>query len=136
MRRELKQRAQHPDESLLEFVRAKQELLGLAEPSAPNAERVERVIRQLHPTFSAYLRGSRFRDQNDLTSKARRIEGDNLAARAYRPRPPATAAIEPRCARNGVEVSRNRRHEAAHYADERSRNSYGISERALDPGSY
>lgn len=98
MRRELEQRTQHPDESLLEFVRAMQELFELAEPSAPNAERVERVIRQSHPTFAAYLRGGRFRDLNELASEARRIQGDILAARAYRPPPPASAALEPRCA--------------------------------------
>lgn len=136
MRRELEQRTQHPDESLLEFVRAMQELFELAEPSAPNAERVERVIRQSHPTFAAYLRGSRFRDLNELASEARRIQGDILAARAYRPPPPASTALEPRCAWNGDAASRNRRHEAAHYANERSRNTYDISDRALDPYSY
>lgn len=102
MRRELEQRTQHPDESLLEFVRAMQELFELAEPSAPNAERVERVIRQSHPTFAAYLRGSRFRDLNELASEARRLQGDILAARAYRPPPPASAALEPRCAWSGT----------------------------------
>ena len=136
MRRELEQRTQHPDESLLEFVRAMQELFELAEPSEPNAERVERVIRQSHPTFAAYLRGSRFRDLNELASEARRIQGDILAARAYRPPPPASTALEPRCAWNGDAASRNRRHEAAHYANEQSRNTYDISDRALDPYSY
>ncbi|KAG0415822.1 hypothetical protein HPB47_007003 [Ixodes persulcatus] len=96
MRRELEQRTQHPDESPLEFVRAMQELFELAEPSAPHAERVERVIRQSHPTFAAYLRGSPFRDLNELASEARRLQGDILAARAYRPPPPASAALEPR----------------------------------------
>ena len=113
-----------------------QELFELAEPSAPNAERVERVIRQSHPTFAAYLRGSRYRDLNELASEARRIQGDILAARAYRPPPPATSALEPRCAWNGDTASRNRRHETAHYAGERGRNTYDISDRALDPYSY
>ncbi|CAN7952207.1 unnamed protein product, partial [Ixodes pacificus] len=136
MRRELEQRTQHPDESLLEYVRAMQELFELAEPSAPQAERVERVIRQAHPTFAAYLRGSRFRDLNELASEARRIQGDILAARAYRPPPPASSALEPRCAWNGETAPRNRRHEAAHYADGPGRNTYDISDRALDPYSY
>ncbi|KAG0414960.1 hypothetical protein HPB47_007888 [Ixodes persulcatus] len=127
MRRELEQRTQHPDESLWEFVRAMQELFVLAESSAPNAEQVERVIRQSLQTFAAYRRGSRFRDLNKLASEARQIQGGILAARAYRPPPPASAALEPRCAWNGDTASRYRRHEAAHYADERSRNTYDIS---------
>lgn len=137
MRRELEQRTQHPDESLLEFVRAMQELFELAEPSAPNAERVERVIRQSHPTFAAYLRGGRFRDLNELASEARRIQGDILAARAYRPPPPASAALEPRCAYTGDTLPRgSRRYESANYADVRDRDTYAISDRALDPYSY
>ncbi|KAG0424395.1 hypothetical protein HPB47_028384, partial [Ixodes persulcatus] len=137
MRRELEQRTQHPDESLLEFVRAMQELFELAEPSAPHAERVERVIRQSHPTFAAYLRGSRFRDLNELASEARRLQGDILAARAYRPPPPASAALEPRCAWSGDTPSRApRRYDSANYADDRGRDTYAISDRALDPYSY
>ncbi|KAH9359983.1 hypothetical protein HPB48_002847 [Haemaphysalis longicornis] len=57
MRRELELRTQAPEESLQEFVRAMDELFAIAEPHASDEERVERVIRQAHPTFSAYLRG-------------------------------------------------------------------------------
>ncbi|KAG0430008.1 hypothetical protein HPB47_023092 [Ixodes persulcatus] len=71
-------------ESLLEFVRAMQELFELAEPSAPNTERVERVIRQSHPTFAGYLRGSRFRDLNELASEWRSKREPGFAARALR----------------------------------------------------
>ncbi|KAG0426993.1 hypothetical protein HPB47_025937 [Ixodes persulcatus] len=139
MRRELELRTQHPDESLLEYVRAMQELFLLADPSAPNiAERVERVIRQAHPTFSAYLRGSRFHSLDDLALEARRIQGDILAARAYRPPPPPTASLEPRCAWNGDTVApHSRRAEASTaYADARGRDAREISDRALDPYSY
>ncbi|KAG0410704.1 hypothetical protein HPB47_012188 [Ixodes persulcatus] len=133
----LENAARHPDESLLEFVRAMQELFELAEPSAPHAERVERVIRQSHPTFAAYLRGSRFRDLNELASEARRLQGDILAARAYRPPPPASAALEPRCAWSGDTPSRApRRYDSANYAEDRGRDTYAISDRALDPYSY
>ncbi|KAG0444578.1 hypothetical protein HPB47_013641, partial [Ixodes persulcatus] len=117
MRRELEQRTQHPDESLLEFVRAMQELFEQAEPSAPQ-------------------QSGRFRDLNELASEARRIQGDILAARAYRPPPPASSALEPRCAWNGETAARNRRHEAAHYADGTGQNTYDISDRALDPYYY
>ncbi|KAH6925515.1 hypothetical protein HPB50_006261 [Hyalomma asiaticum] len=45
MRRELELQTQHPDESLLEYIRALQELYLLADPMAPDAEKVERAIR-------------------------------------------------------------------------------------------
>ncbi|XP_049271918.1 uncharacterized protein LOC125758606 [Rhipicephalus sanguineus] len=102
MRRELELRTQAPDESLQEYVRAMDDLFSIAEPRASNEELVERVIRQAHPTFSAYLRGSRFRDLEELAAEAKRIQGDILAARAYRPPPPAGVALEPRCAWGGA----------------------------------
>ncbi|CAN7945427.1 unnamed protein product [Ixodes hexagonus] len=138
MRRELERRTQHPDESLLEYVRTMQELYLLADPSAPHSERVERVIRQAHPTFSAYLRGSRFHTLDDLALEARRIQGDILAARAYRPPPPPSATLEPRCAWNGDSVSPHSRpaDASAAYADARGRVAPDVSDRALDPYSY
>ncbi|KAG0419156.1 hypothetical protein HPB47_004310 [Ixodes persulcatus] len=113
-----------------------QELFEMAGPSAPHAERVERVIRQAHPTFGAYLRGSRFRDMNELASEARRIQRDILAAQAYQPPTPASSALQPRCAWNGKTAPQNRRHEAADYTDRPGRNTYDITDCALDPYSY
>lgn len=137
MRRELERRTQHPDESLLEYVRVMQELFALAEPSAPDAEKVERVIRQAHPTFAAYLRGSRFRSLDELALEARRIQGDILAARAYRPPPPPSASLEPRCAWNGGTPSRPRQADAATvFADGPGGVTRDISLRALDPYTY
>ncbi|XP_075527369.1 uncharacterized protein LOC142559691 [Dermacentor variabilis] len=104
MRRELELRTQHRDESLLEYVRAMQELYLLAEHSASNSEKVERVIQQAHPTFAAYLRNGRFHGLDDLAAEAKRIQGDILAARAYRPPPPASLSLEPRCAWNSGNV--------------------------------
>ncbi|XP_037501856.1 uncharacterized protein LOC119375903, partial [Rhipicephalus sanguineus] len=112
MRRELELRTQAPDESLQEYVRAMDDLFSIAEPRASNEERVERVIRQAHPTFSAYLRGGRFRDLEELAAEAKRIQGDLLAARAYRPPPPASDALEPRCAWRGA-VPQQKSHGAA-----------------------
>ncbi|KAH9379861.1 hypothetical protein HPB48_006108 [Haemaphysalis longicornis] len=61
------------------------ESVQIAEPTAPNDERVERVIRQAQPTFAAYLRGARFRDLEERAAEAKRIQGHILASRAYRP---------------------------------------------------
>ncbi|KAH6948926.1 hypothetical protein HPB50_027148 [Hyalomma asiaticum] len=60
------------------------EFYRIADPSAPNCEKVERVMRQAHPTFAVYLRGSEFRDLDELASEAKRIQADILASRAYR----------------------------------------------------
>ncbi|KAG0444560.1 hypothetical protein HPB47_013661, partial [Ixodes persulcatus] len=128
MRRELERRTQHPDESLLEYVRVMQELFALAEPSAPDAEKVERVIRQAHPTFAAL---------DELALEARRIQGDILAVRAYRPPPPPSASLEPRCAWNGGTPSRPRQADAATVlADGPGGVTRDISLRALDPYTY
>lgn len=138
LRRELELRTQHPDESLLEYVRAMEDLYRLADPRATNAEKVDRVTRQAHPTFMAYLRGGRFRDLEELAAEAKRIQGDILAARAYRPPPPAAHSLEPRCAWNGgLPLSHRSRPDAtASYADEQPRVGFELSDRALDPYSY
>ncbi|KAM7312628.1 hypothetical protein ISCGN_009533 [Ixodes scapularis] len=53
---ELRARAQHPEESLIEFVRALQGLYDIADAAAPDAEKVQRAIRQSHPRFHLHLR--------------------------------------------------------------------------------
>lgn len=59
MRRELELRTQVPDKSLVEHVRAMQELFEHAGLSALNAQLAEWVIRQSHSTFALYLQGPR-----------------------------------------------------------------------------
>ncbi|XP_075542412.1 uncharacterized protein LOC142576232 [Dermacentor variabilis] len=136
LRRELELRTQAPDESLQEYVRAMQDLFLIAEPKASNEERVERVIRQAHPTFSAYLRGGRFRDLEELAAEAKRIQGDILAARAYRPPPPASEALEPRCAWGGpVPLPQRQQPGQAAFAAT-SGCDWELSARALDPYTY
>lgn len=137
MLRELERRTQHPDESLLEYVRAMDELYRIADPSALNCEKVERVTRQAHPTFAAYLRGGKFRDLDELASEAKRIQADILASRAYRPPPPASQALEPRCAWNGDNVRiRPQGNGAVAFSDGHSSSGWDISDRALDPYTY
>ncbi|KAH6920248.1 hypothetical protein HPB50_028764 [Hyalomma asiaticum] len=119
MRRELEMRTQAPDESLQEYVRAMDNLL---------------VIRQAHPTFSVYLRGARFRDLEELAAEAKRIQGDILAARAYRPPPPASEALEPLCAWGGAMPSPQHSTGAAFAAA--SGCSWELSARALDPYTH
>ncbi|XP_077548019.1 uncharacterized protein LOC144160688 [Haemaphysalis longicornis] len=102
MRRELEMSTQAPDESMIEYVRATQELYEYADPHAPNSERVDRVIRQCHPTFALYLRNCRCRDLNELAAESRRVQAAIAASRAYRPPPPPVETLEPSCAWRGV----------------------------------
>ncbi|KAH8009798.1 hypothetical protein HPB51_019867 [Rhipicephalus microplus] len=115
---------------------ASRELYLLADPTESDAEKVERVIRQAHPTFAAYLRSARYRDLNELASDAKRIQGDILAARAYRPPPPPSASLEPRCAWAGRDSSHwgSPNHEAVSAV--RDREAFDVSDRALDPYSH
>lgn len=138
LRRELELRTQHPDESLLEYVRAMDELYRLASPLATDADKVERVTRQAHPTFAAYFRGCRYRDLDELATEAKRIQGDILAARAYRPPPPAALSLEPRCAWNGGGIASHspRVDASASFADEQVQRGWELSDRALDPYAY
>ncbi|KAH7960686.1 hypothetical protein HPB49_022342 [Dermacentor silvarum] len=132
MRRELELRTQAPDESLVEYVRAMQELFEYADPSASNTERVERVIRQSHPTFALYLRSSRCRDLNELAAESRRVQAEISAARAYRPPPPPSESLEPSCAWHGSGRT-NSEHAAMPGRSASATAPFEISDRALDP---
>ncbi|XP_077484489.1 uncharacterized protein LOC144094401 [Amblyomma americanum] len=138
MRLELELRTQAPDESLLEYVRAMEDLFSIAEPRASNEERVERTTRQAHPAFSTHLRGDRFRDFEELAAEAKRLQGDILAARAYHPPSPASEALEPRCEWRGAMPLPNRRPPAQPaFAVVSGQNEvWELCERALDPYCY
>ncbi|KAH6937772.1 hypothetical protein HPB50_004033 [Hyalomma asiaticum] len=51
---------------------------------------MERVMRQAHPTFATHLRGSNFRDLDELASEA------NTFRRTYSPRMPKDHLPQPR----------------------------------------
>lgn len=134
MRRELEMRTQAPDESLVEYVRAMQELYEYADPHAPSSERVERVVRQCHPTFALYLRNCSCRDLNELAVEARRVQAAVAAARAYRPPPPPVETLEPSCAWRGVTDSGQAGIGSTLISSQRQ--TLDLGNRALDPYSY
>lgn len=57
MRHELELCTQALDEALQGHIRGMDDLFPIAEPQASNEEHLKELIRQAHPTFSAYLRG-------------------------------------------------------------------------------
>ncbi|KAH8031560.1 hypothetical protein HPB51_019163 [Rhipicephalus microplus] len=93
---------------------------------------------QAHPTFAEHIKGCKFADLEELTTEAKRIQGDILAARSYRPLPPAVQSIEPRCAWNGSAVASEafRGNASASFADEHAPRSWELSDRALYSYAY
>ncbi|KAH7946539.1 hypothetical protein HPB52_000932 [Rhipicephalus sanguineus] len=84
MRREL--RTQLLDKPLIEYARAMQELHEYADPMALNAERIERIIRQSHPTSIAkHLHSSQCRRLNELFVEAHQMQAAIVASCTYRP---------------------------------------------------
>ncbi|XP_077539945.1 uncharacterized protein LOC144152525 [Haemaphysalis longicornis] len=101
MRDELAISTQHPEESLLEYVRAMQELYERADSAAADADKVARVCRQCHPRFRPYLRGQSFCNLEALAQEARVIQVDLLAELRYRLPPRSEESLEPGCAWSG-----------------------------------
>ncbi|CAN7974832.1 unnamed protein product, partial [Ixodes persulcatus] len=132
IRDELATRTQHPDESLVEYVRALQELYSRAEPSAPNAEKVPRAIRQCHPRIKAYLRGRDFADLEALAREARTVQAGLLAEMQYRPPPRAEESFEPGCAWTGRAADGYIESHTAYVAVADRGNGGAIPPRALD----
>ncbi|KAM7281238.1 uncharacterized protein ISCGN_006318, partial [Ixodes scapularis] len=136
IRDELASRTQHPDESLVEYIRALQELYSRAEPSAPNAEKVARAIRQCHPRFKAYLRGRDFADLEALAREARTVQAGLLAELQYRPPPRAEESLEPGCAWTGRAADGYVESQTAYVAVADRGNGGAIPPRALDPFGF
>ncbi|KAH7952414.1 hypothetical protein HPB52_022844 [Rhipicephalus sanguineus] len=101
MKDELRSRTQAEEESLQEYIRSLQELYDRADPSAPEAERVARAVKQSHPRFQAYLRGRSFSSLDVLATAAGDIQAAMLAELTYQPPPPPESTLEPSCAWHG-----------------------------------
>ncbi|CAN7943913.1 unnamed protein product, partial [Ixodes hexagonus] len=98
VQRELERRTQHPDETLVEYVRVMQELYDRACPTTVESDRVARVVQQSHPRFRPYLHGRTYETLQHLARDARGIQETLLAELQYRPPPPPEEALEPSCA--------------------------------------
>ncbi|XP_049273374.1 uncharacterized protein LOC125759119 [Rhipicephalus sanguineus] len=95
VQRELELRTQHPDESLLEYVRTMQELHRRAAQTASERDQVARVIRQSHPRFRPFLYGRTFETLEHLAREARGVQDALLAESTYVPPPAPQSALEP-----------------------------------------
>ncbi|CAN7992872.1 unnamed protein product [Ixodes hexagonus] len=131
VQRELERRTQHPEEGLVEYIRAMQELFNRAAKAAPESEKVAGIIRQSHPRYHVYLQGRRFDSVEDLARAARGVQEMILASVDYRPPPPATEALEPSCAWSPPARTALERTPSTHRPPERV-GAYAYMPRALD----
>lgn len=136
---ELRARTQHPEESLIEFVRALQGLYDIADAAAPDAEKVQRAIRQSHPRFHPHLRGRTFTNLDEMAREAITIQADILAELRYRPPPPQNMTLEPSFAWSG----NARAHRVEREQDDsnqapvpRTPDPRAYESRTLDPRAY
>ncbi|KAH8028366.1 hypothetical protein HPB51_016189 [Rhipicephalus microplus] len=122
----------------MDYIWAMNELYRLSNPHTSNAEKVEHVTRQVHPTFVAHFRVCKFADLEELATETKPIQGDILAARAYRPHPPAGHAIEPRCVWNGSAVASEafRCNASASFAAEHVPHGWELPDRTLNSYAY
>lgn len=102
--RDLESLTQHPNESLVQNVRALQELTRRAQPNAFESEIIARVLRQCHPKYHVYLNGRTFETIEELARHARSTEEIFLAQKSYLPPPLAANSLEPTCAWQGPEA--------------------------------
>lgn len=129
VQRELELRTQHPDESLLEYVRTMQELHRRAAPTASERDQVARVIRQSHPRFRPFLYGRTFETLEHLAREARGVQDALLAESTYVPPPAPQSALEPSLAWRAPVASPS--------CDLTSPGAFtAISSRALDPFAH
>lgn len=98
VQRELERRTQHPDETLVEYVRVMQELYNRACPTTAESDKVARVVEQSHPRYRPYLHGRPYPTLEHLARDAHGIQQSLLAELQYRPPPPPEEALEPTCA--------------------------------------
>ncbi|KAL3209540.1 hypothetical protein MRX96_038109, partial [Rhipicephalus microplus] len=87
LKAELEQRTQHPEENLKEFIYAIATFYDRIGEEVSEAEKVQRVLRQMHPQLQDLAEGHAYNDLAELVKAA-----DGLMKRAWRPPPVQTTA--------------------------------------------
>lgn len=93
LKEELQQRTQHPEENLKEFIYVISAYYDRIGETVPEEEKVQRVLRQMHPQLQDLAEGSTFTTLRELATAA-----DGLMERAwrrwqYKPPPPPTNQV-------------------------------------------
>lgn len=95
LKRELEARTQHPDEPLSSFIQSISGYYDKIGEEVEEADKLKRVLAQMHPEFRRFLHGRVFNNLKELASAGPDIQGDILQDRMYRPPPPPSWSIEP-----------------------------------------
>ncbi|KAH9378675.1 hypothetical protein HPB48_003190 [Haemaphysalis longicornis] len=135
MRNELGLLTQHPEESLLEYLRAMQQLYEGYEPAAADAYKVSPVCRRFHEQFRPHLRGRSFPKLEASAQEARIVQADFLVELRYRLPPRPGESLETGCAWSGAPVPSAHQAETMAVRQETTVTNFA-SLRALDPCSY
>lgn len=88
LKAELDQRTQHPSENLKRFIHVIAEYYDRIGESVPEADKVERVRRQMHPTFQDLTAGMTFASLKDMAAAAGPIMERAWHRLRYAPPPP------------------------------------------------
>lgn len=93
LKAELEMRTQHPDEPLSAYVRTISSYYDRIGSTVSDAEKVARVMRQMHPQYYPFLQGRSFANLRDLAVVAPTIQAILWRHNNYRPPPPPTNAV-------------------------------------------
>lgn len=95
LRLELKRRTQAPDEPLTAYIHAIAEYYRRLNENSPEAEKVQTVLSQCHPSYRPFLRGKNFTSLSEIAKEAKIIQADLLSWHTYMPPPDASNSLEP-----------------------------------------
>lgn len=90
LKRELEQRTQHPAENLRQFIHTIAEFYDRIGEPVSDAEKVERVRRQMHPTFQDLAANMQFANLKEMAKAAGQIMERAWYRQRYAPPPPRT----------------------------------------------
>jgi hypothetical protein len=92
---ELELRTQGPGESLTTFIATIHEYYEKLNSRESDEERVNRVIRQMHPTYKPYMWQRRFRSLHDMMEYAHEVQASLHLDKAYKPPPAPSESVDP-----------------------------------------
>jgi hypothetical protein len=135
LKRELDSRTQHPAEPLSAFIQIIASYYDKINEEVTEEEKIERVIRQMHPEFRREIGGRNFANLQEMAKAAPDIQKNILIDRQYRPPPPAAWSIEPTLAwKNPAKLPATSDMVAiVDYAPEPQHNYHQLQAAALDP---
>lgn len=95
LRLEMRRRTQAPEEPLTAYIHAMAEYFRRLGSVSTEAEKVQTILNQCHPSYRPFLRGRTFSTLAELAKEAKTIQSDLLSWHTYSPPPRAAESLEP-----------------------------------------